>query len=129
MTYPASSQENFPKPSLFHQLPDKAKCSAASLEGLFTGTKQVSLSLNTGIHIRGEIMTKVFQSSSVQRINIKLMDFPGGIFSLSRISLEDGSVRYSGRMFSRDYGDMMVLVSDNGNYYFIKTTRQLVMTE
>jgi hypothetical protein len=129
MAYPASSQENFSKPSLFSRFPDKAECSMTSLRALFSNSTQVVLTLDNEIVIRGEIINRVSQNLAVQSVNIRLTDFPGALCTVSRISLGDGSVRFSGRILSVRHKDAMLLLQDKGTYYFIKTTQHLVMTE
>jgi hypothetical protein len=129
MDYPASTQEIFSKPSLFSQLPDKAGCSSASLNDLFNGSKQVVLVLNSEIFIRGEITASVNQNASVKSVIIRLTDFPGANCTISRIRMEDGSVRYAGRMLSVSHSDAMLLAREKGKYFFVKAAQRLLMTE
>src|ERR1700692_3394951 len=88
------------QPVLFNQFPQKSPCDLESLERLFSEAGKVSAFIAPGIFLRGEVIAKTQQNAQVQSINISLSDFSGAMFTLSRIRLENGALRYNGHMVS-----------------------------
>ena len=117
------------KPALFNQFPLKTECRLGELEKLFAAKGKISASVASELSLRGEVIANVQQNPSVNTINIRLSDFPGAMFTLSRIRLEDGTIRYNGHIISRDHSDALVLSIENGKYYFTKEEQRLVVTE
>jgi hypothetical protein len=117
------------QPVLFNQFPQKSPCDLESLERLFSEVGKVSASIAPGIFLRGEVIARTQQNAQVQSINISLSDFSGAMFTLSRIRLENGTLRYNGHMVSLNHTEAMVLSIENGKYYFVKTTQPLVVTD
>jgi len=117
------------KPNLFKQITRKSQCNFAALGRLFSETGVVGEAISQGFFLQGEIIENIQQNPNVQSIRIKLTHFPGAIFTLSRIKLEDGSIRYNGHIISSAYNDALVLSLENGKYYLTKTELRLLITE
>ena len=117
------------RPVLFNQFPQKSPCDLESLERLFSAAGQVSALVAPGIFLRGEVIARNEQNAEVQSINISLSDFSGALFTLSRIRLENGTLRYNGHMVSLNHNEAMVLSIENGKYYFVKTTIPFLVTD
>jgi hypothetical protein len=117
------------QPVIFSQLPQKSPCDLESLEKLFSATGKVSVTVAPGIFLRGEVIARTKQSDQVQSLNIHLSDFPGAMFTLSRIRLENGALRYNGHLLSLNHNEAIILSLENGKYYFIKTTQPILVTD
>jgi len=124
-----NSQITNSKSFLFKQVPQKSRCNITALDKLFSVSGTVNSALSQGFFVRGELIENVQRNPSIQSLNIRLSDFPGAIFTLSRTRLEDGSIRYSGHIISSDYKDALILSFENGKYYFIKTEQRLLITD
>jgi hypothetical protein len=123
------SQTTNPKTIEFGQFPQKSQCNTAALAKLFSLKGPVSVAIAKGLFLRGELIENIQQNPAVQSININLTDFPGAIFTLSRIHLEDGSILYSGHIVRLGSIDAMILSAENGKYYLSKTLERILITD
>jgi hypothetical protein len=53
-------------------------------------------------------------------IVIRSTNFPGAALSFSKITKEDGTISYAGRIISFQHGDAYEINQENGQYYFVK---------
>ena len=127
---PIVNQAAAEKPLLFTSLPEKLECNLEEVDKLFMGetSQKLTIRLNDRMQLDGTIAEKVRRSPEVLTINFKISNYPNAMFTVSRI-IQDGMIRYTGRIISKDNGDVMVVVKENGKYYFTKTPQRLVMTE
>ena len=127
---PTVNQAAAEKPLLFTSLPEKLECNLEEVDKLFMGetSQKLTIRLNDRMQLDGTIAEKVRRSPEVLTINFKISNYPNAMFTVSRI-IQDGMIRYTGRIISKDNGDVMVVVKENGKYYFTKTPQRLVMTE
>lgn len=128
-TIPAVNQEE-ERPLLFASLPEKLDCNLEEIDKLFMAepSQKLVIRLNDKLQLDGTVMEKVRHSPEVLTINFKLTNYPNALFTVSRI-IKDGMIRYTGRIVSRDNGDVMMVVRENGKYFFTKSPRKFVMTE
>jgi hypothetical protein len=117
---PAVNQAVAEKPLLFTSLPEKLECNLEEVDKLFMAEidQKLVIRLNDRMQLDGIVAEKVRRSSN----------YPNALFTISRI-IQDGTIRYTGRIISKDNGDVMVVVKENGKYYFTKSPQRLVMTE
>lgn len=104
-------------------------CDIEILKKIFTGTGTISLPLTSSYLLRGNIISHANPNHFAETVNIRLLDFPKVVFTLSRIKLENGSIKYSGHILSLQGNDALILQKENEKYYFIKTEQRLLMTE
>ncbi len=128
--YIVSSAQNLPinepnnhKPSLFHDLPDHVNAGIADLESLLT--LQVGQSCNTiiapGFVFQGEVISiSDAQDENVKSVVIKSTNHQGARLTFTRVTINDGTVNYVGRILSREHSDGFEISFENGQYYFIK---------
>ncbi|MGB8190392.1 MAG: hypothetical protein WCF67_00675 [Chitinophagaceae bacterium] len=118
------------KPLLFAALPGKLECNLEEVDRLFMAepSQKLSLQLNNQLHLDGTVMEVVRRSPEVLTINFKTSNFSGGLFTISRI-IQNGVIRYSGRLISRENGDVLMVVKENDKYYFTKMSQRFVMVE
>ena len=115
--------------SFFNQFLEKTACDIEILKKIFTGTGSISLPLTSSYLLRGNIISHTNPNHFAETINIRLLDFPKVVFTISRIKLENGAIKYSGHILSLQGIDALVLQKENEKYYFIKTEQRLLMTE
>lgn len=111
------------RPSLFQNLPDKISFRISDLTDLLdwqTG-KDVSISLATNFNFQGVISSvSSISSNKLQSVVIRSTNFPGAALSFSKITKDDGSVSYVGRIISFQHGDAYEISQEKGQYYFVK---------
>lgn len=122
-------QEQKSKTYLLKGLPQKSQCNIPALDKLFTKSGFVSCFIAKSFFLRGEVIENIQRNPSVQSINIGLSDYPGAILCLSRIRLEDGSIRYNGHITTLNNSDAMILSLENGRYFFNKIEQRLLITD
>ena len=127
---PTVNQTAAEKPLLFASLPEKLECNLEEVDKLFMAEpdQKLVIRLNEHLQLTGIVTEKVRRSPEVLTINFKVSNYPNALFTVSRI-IQDGMIRYTGRITSKDNGDVMIVVKENGKYYFTKSPQRLTMTE
>ena len=135
---PASSQVEPPlnqhpveKAALFAQLPEKISIPASSLQHIFSAALNSNLSVALGAQARieGTVIAKCAVSPEQLSINIRCNNFQNALLNISRITEQDGSFTYIGRIVSMRHGDVLLLWEDKGQYSFIRQKQLLSMVE
>jgi len=119
----------YAQPFMFKQFPEKTICNVSALENLFASNNQVTLQLSSAFTIEGKIISHIKPNPFAETINISLRNLPGAVFTLSRVTHDDGKAKYNGHILCAQSSDAMMLEEENNNYYFIKTEQRLLMTE
>jgi hypothetical protein len=116
---------------LFASWPDKNDCPVEELENLFSSAEKCCIRLGHGtMQVQGKIIRRINQNAYVQTLTIRLDDFPDGFFTLSRIRSQVGRPpEFAGRVLSHRYDDALILVSQGGRYFLVKTEKKWLMTE
>ena len=129
-TDPPVKQFTADKPSLFASLPEKMEFSEAELHRIFKSSvsNKVNFKLSTSSLSDAVVIEKVQKNKSVTSINCKLSAFSNALFNLSMINT-NGVIRFTGRIVSRDHGDILMLKQENGRYFFIKQQQKFTMVE
>lgn len=118
------------KPLLFASLPGKLECNLEEVDRLFMAdaSEKLSIQLNNHLQLSGTVMEKVRKSPEVLTINFKTSNYGGALFTISRI-IQNGVIRYTGRLISKDNGDVLMMVKEDDRYYFTKMSQRFVMVE
>lgn len=118
------------KPLLFASLPGKLECNLEEVDRLFMAdpSDQLSVQLNSQMHLTGTVMEKVRKSPEILTVNFKTANYGGALFTISRI-IQNGVIRYSGRIIGKDNGDVLMMVKENDRYFFTKMSQRFVMVE
>lgn len=136
--FTATCQVNIPlnqhpveKAALFNQLPEKLICPATILENIFLQkpNSRLNAKLSNQFSIEGIVLEKTFVTAQQLSINIRCTNFQNALFNISRITQQDGSSRFTGRIISPDHGDLLLLREEKGEYSFIKQKQLLSMVE
>jgi hypothetical protein len=118
------------KPLLFAALPTRLECNLEEVDRLFMAdpSDQLSVQLNNHLQLSGTIMEKVRKSPEILTVNFKTASYGGALFTISRI-IQNGVIRYSGRIISKDNGDVLLMVKEQDKYFFAKMSQKYVMVE
>lgn len=111
------------KPKQFSQFPDVITCTEAQLSRIFDAAvgQTVQLSFSDNFSFDGPVINNVVKYSNLQSAVIKSPAFNNSIFSVSRITNNDRSVTYVGRIINKNYFDGYELKQDaSGKYRFVK---------
>jgi len=113
------------RPRLFDNLPARISFDPASFMGLLNkqaGTAiSTSLSKDAMISFEGNLVSSGSQEAGrIESIVIKSTNYIGATFSMSKVTREDGTVSYTGRLLSFKHGDLFVLQQTNGQYELVK---------
>lgn len=111
------------RPTLFQNLPEKISCRITDLSALLeyeTG-RTISFAFTGNVNFQGVVSSVASKfDNSLQSIVIRSTNFPGAALSFSRITKQDGSIAYAGRIISFQHGDAYEINLENGQYYFVK---------
>lgn len=118
------NEPNRNKPRLFTQLPDRIDLRTDAISDLFNAPvgqpASFSLADDNRSQFQGDVISAGMASSNVQRLVIRSTNFPGATFSVSKITQDDGSVVYRGRIISFSHGDVFILENKEGRYQLVK---------
>jgi hypothetical protein len=136
--YMATCQVNIPlnqhpteKPALFNHLPEKFICPIAVLQNIFSTNSNTRLSAKLGnqLTIEGFVLEKMSVTPQQLSINIRCTNLQNALFNISRITQQDGTFKFIGRIVSPAHGDVLLLCEEKGQYSFIKQKQLLSMVE
>jgi len=119
------------KPLLFSKLPEQFSISTIAIQKIFAGSANGFIKIPAEEHgyLEGYITEKVWKSSSVTTINIRLTNYDQALFTISRISGKDEKESFTGRIVHRNYGDVLLLVQENEKFYLRKEKQSLFLVE
>jgi hypothetical protein len=117
------NQPNYNKPKVFDDLPGKMNLTISDMESLFdlsVGTP-VTAKLTQNFHFKGTVVSKSGNSESqVQSVVINSLIRKGAVFTFTRITREDGSLIYRGRILNKESIDAYEIVKENDQYVLEK---------
>ena len=127
---PPINQQVADKPLLFSSLPQKLECNLEEIDRLFMSEPSQKLQLNLSSHLRldGVVAEKIQSTPEVLSVNFRVTNYGGSLFNISRI-IQNGTIRYSGRIVNKENGDVLMMVKDNEKYYFTKMSQKFTMVE
>lgn len=117
------NEPNYNKAKLFSDLPDKLNLRLTDVEALLNISvgKQVNAIIATGFPLVGVVVSKsTLKDAFVKTVVIKSTTRQGATFTFSRITKEDGSLFYTGRMMSKEAGDALEIIKEGTGYVIRK---------
>lgn len=124
------AQKNLPvkepdanRPSIFKKLPSRINCPISNLESLleFPIGKKVNIQLAEDIQFQGVVSSLSSKSDhGIKSIVIRSANLQGAALTFSKITKEDGSIYFTGRMISFRHADVYEIAREKGQYVFIK---------
>lgn len=110
------------RPKLFALLADKVNFPKNQLDKVFTTTEGalIQLTLSDNVVFKGTVMASIKRYSNLHSTLIKLDNFDGTVFGISKRVNDDNSISYIGRIVNQKYEDGYELTADASGNYFIK---------
>jgi hypothetical protein len=128
--FTSSAQQNPPvnepdlnKPKLFQDLPERIPVQQATLQSALNATvgQSANLAITANFVYKGQVVSSASKyNNKIESIVIKSSNRIGASFSFSKITNEDGSTVFRGRIISLQHGDGFELVNENGQYFLVK---------
>ena len=120
---PPVREPDMNRPALFQNLPNKISCRISDLSALLEAEigKSVSFSFADNLSFQGVVSSVASKfDNTLLSVVIRSTNFPGAALSFSRITKEDGTYSYVGRIISFQHGDAYEISLENGQYFFVK---------
>jgi len=120
---PPVREPNMNRPTLFQNLPNKISLRINDLSAFLESEigKNISFSLADNLNFQGVVSSIASKfDNTLLSVVIRSTNFPGAALSFSRITKEDRTYSYVGRIISFQHGDAYEISLENGQYYFVK---------
>ncbi|MDB5207010.1 MAG: hypothetical protein JWR72_2085 [Flavisolibacter sp.] len=117
------NEPNYNKPRVFSDLPSQMNLRLADMEALLNLSvgAQVNAMAANGFPLIGTVVSKSNPGNTlVKTVVIKSLTRQEATFTFSRITKEDGSLSYTGRMMSKSAGDALEIVKEGAGYVIRK---------
>lgn len=126
------NEPDYNKPKIFTDLPERLNLKLANLEAALD--LPVGASVNTaianGFTLNGTVVSKSNPADpSVKSIVIKSSTRKEATFTFTRITRQDGSTSYLGRMVSKGAGDALEIVKEGTSYIIRKKAYHDIINE
>ncbi len=107
------------KPKQFNNFPEKINCSEQELARVFNTTPGQSISLNFSDNFifSGSVKSNLVKYSNLQTAIVVSPDYSNTIFNVSRITNDDGSTSYIGRIINKSFYDGFELKKNTAGAY------------
>lgn len=126
----STAQKNLPvkepdinRPSLFKNLPAKINCQINNLEFLLESPigKKVSIHIADDVQFIGMVSSVSTQNNnSLKSVVIRSSNLQGAALTFSKVTREDGSTYFTGRIISFQHADVYEITNEKGQYAFVK---------
>ena len=125
------NQRTSGKPMLFARVASKTAVDSNLLLQTFKAAIQDTLTIRFNDHytFTGVLMEKVQHSSELLSINLRSLDVPGALLTLSLLTPTDSNQRITGRIIHPRGGDVLQLVREKKHYYLVKQAQKFFVTE
>jgi len=120
---PPVREPDMNRPSLFQNLPSKINCRINDLSVLLESEigKPVAFLLVENLNFQGVVSSVASKfDKTLNSVVIRSTNFPGAALSFSKITKDDGTFAFVGRIISFQHGDAYEINLENGQYYFVK---------
>lgn len=111
------------RPQLFAAFAKSIHFPKLELEKIFTTSEGsiIKLSLGENVGLTGVITSSVQRYHNLQSVIVKLNNLDNTVLGISKITNDDKTISYTGRIINTKYADAFELKSDaNGNYLLNK---------
>lgn len=120
---PPLNEPDYNRPRLFNNLPEKVAFNVNNVSSLFNasigGAVDVELSENAQFRFNGEVISST-ATDKVQKVVIRSSNFNGANMTIIKVTNDDGSVMYRGRILSFKHGDFYELQKSTEGYVLVK---------
>jgi hypothetical protein len=113
------------KPKLFTAYPDLVPVDITVISSLLNNTVGAAVDKNIGagtsFRLSGEVVSVASKyDNRINSVVIRSANFGGARLSFTRTILEDGSITYTGRLISKQHGDVYELQTINNKFALVK---------
>lgn len=118
-----ASESAYNKPKIFTELPNKVPLNRPTLESLLSDEvgKKVAFTLGQGYQFQGIVVSKSDVADAHSKtVVVKATNRQGVTFTFTRLTNEDGTYSYAGRMLSFKHGDAFEITEDKGVLVLVK---------
>lgn len=120
------------RPKVFQNFPESFNVGEQVLQNVFQSAdgQDVSLALNSNFNFPGKVLSNLVKYSNLQSVTIKSSLFDNAILHLSKITNEDNSITYVGRIMNeRAFDGYEIKKNTDGSYSFKKVETGRVMQD
>ena len=120
---PHIRQQDYNKPKLFNDLPEKFLVSADALQTLLAVPvgEGVTIPLHAQFRFKGVVVSKSDPADKkLSSVVIKSTNRQGAVFTFTRIIEDNGEIIFRGRMMSLQNSDAFTLVQEGTAYKLVK---------
>ena len=124
------NEPDYNKPKLFADLPDRINFNPTTFANLFDKQigESVTVPVSETFNFSGQVVSKSDDPKSTS-IVVRSTNRLGARLIFTKITGDNNSVNYIGRIISLKHGDSFEIVSENNQYYFKKKGIYDLMTE
>jgi len=115
-------QNNNPKPKQFSDFPETINCSEQELTKVFSASpgQTISLAFSNNFTFTGNVTSNLAKYANLQSAVVVSPGYFNTIFSVSKITNNDGSISYVGRIINKNYFDGFELKKNASGIYQLK---------
>ena len=115
------NQPDLNKPKLFSDLPDRITFNPSQLVNLFNLQlgETATIPLTDSFSLIGTVVSTANNSNAVSVV-IRSTKRPGARLTFTRVTNDDNTIKYIGRIMSLQHGDTYEIMAENNHYYFQK---------
>lgn len=118
------NEPNYNKPRMFNTMPTRIEITPEKIQQLIAtpNGQNANIPFNTqGGAIDGDVISAVSKyNNAIQSVVIRCADFDGARLTLSKVTLPDGSTKFTGRIISLRHGDLYQLVQEDAGWVLVK---------
>ena len=120
---PPLNEPDYNRPRLFNNLPEKVPFNVNNVSSLFNvsigAAVDLGLSETVPFIMNGDVIATT-STDKVQKLVIRSSNYAGANMTIIRITNDDGSVTYRGRIRSFKHGDFYELQKSTEGYVLVK---------
>jgi hypothetical protein len=119
------NEPNLNKPELFRDLPTNIAIDGTILTNLIGSSAGAVINLNlspaSGFTFRGEVISSVSKyDNKIQSIVIRSSNYAGARLTLSKITDDNGNVKFTGRIVSMQHADLYDVKLIDNQFFLVK---------
>ncbi|RTL58445.1 MAG: hypothetical protein EKK37_08900 [Sphingobacteriales bacterium] len=122
INFRSAKEKEVNKKTLFSSAAERISITTNQIQNLFslpTG-KGTSIRFAGNLQLVGQVVTNE-QQPNLQTFTMKCTNYPGALLTISKVTLQDGSVMYTGAILNHQSKDIIMLEKDDaGNYAWQK---------
>jgi hypothetical protein len=124
------NEPDYNKPKLFGDLPERINFDPANLSVLFNTQvgQSVTMSITEVFIISGQVVSKAEDANS-SSVVVRLANRPGARLIFTKLTRQNSTVKYIGRIISMKHGDSYEIGAENDQYFLKKKGIYEVITE